>query len=199
MNSNIFGRRATLLTVAIFMAIFSTAFAQTPITQVRAKQLLAEGDAGVLRNHLISKLGATPGKIGDAEKRILTVNGKKVNLQFVSQLVSYKRELVDQITIKITENGITKSLDFVQYANGDIGKLEGTELVTYSGVGTGGNCLDQLTAACSPCRAKIASCLGVSRAYKIYLCLLSKIDGSCLNCGVTAYAILACILLDRIN
>lgn len=191
-----------LLRVAFFLAITLQSFGQnsTPVSLSRANELLNSGDAGTLRNHLVSKLQATAGKVSTAEKITLSGHGKTVNCEIVSQLVSYKRENVEQIVVNFTESGVTRSINLVQYANGDVGVLEGDKLVTYSLASREQACLDELFGPgsnCATCKNKVNVCRtsNNNRVIKTLKCLLLNVDGSCLACGVDYYTLAACILL----
>lgn len=195
------GRRAALLTVAFLLAICSTTSGQSSsvIPNVRALELLSADDAGTLRTHLVSKLQGKPDKISTSERITISGNRKTVTCDIVSQLVTYKTGNLEQITVRFTEEGVTNSINLVQYANGELGVLEGGKLVTYSLASPQQTCLDALFGPgsnCATCRTKVNNCRNSSnRVVKILGCLLRNIDGSCLACGVDYYAISVCILL----
>lgn len=199
MNTSFNGRPAALLTIAFFLTASLFAQNTTALSLARANELLNQGNAGVLRNHLVSRLQATAGKISTSEKiSVSSGSGKTLTCEIVSQLVSYKRESVEQITLNFTENGVTRTIDLVQYANGDLGVLEGEKLVTYSLASREQQCLEDLFGPgsnCAACLNKVNVCRSNNRVVKILKCLLQNIDGSCIACGVDYYAISVCILL----
>jgi hypothetical protein len=201
MISNFFGRNAALLTVAFFLAITATAFGQTA-SRIEAKlvdQLLTTNDAGILRRHLVDHLkGKVESTTATGEKFSITGSGRSITCELVSQTVVIGREKVEQISLVYKESGVTRSLDFVQYANGDFGKLEGAQLVTYSLSANRQACLNELFGPgsnCAACKNKVNACLANNtRLFKVYACLLRNIDGTCLACGVDYYLVLGCIL-----
>lgn len=201
MMTNFIGRSAALLTVAFFLAISVTASGQksTPISLTRANELLTAGDAGILRDHLVSKLNGKLDKISTSERISIVVDRKAVELDIVSQLVSYKTGNIEQITASFTEDGVIKTINLVQYANGEVGVLEGDKLVTYSLASREQACLDQIFGPgsnCAACKSKVTACRNSSnRVVKILACLARNIDGSCFACGVSLSIISACILL----
>lgn len=202
MISNFIGRRAALLSVAFFMAVSTFCFGQsTPIAATRAVELLSGGESGILRTHLLSTLKGKAEKINTSERFTAGAAGKQVVFDVVSQSITLRSGNVEQITIKITEAGITKSIDLVQYANDQLGTMQGGNLVTYSLKSREQDCLNQIFGPgsdCQACLAKVTTCRNSStRITKILSCLLRSIDGSCLRCGIDYYTIYACILLPN--
>lgn len=204
MISNFNGRRATLLSVALLLAVFTNTFAQrvVNIPTATATELLKTGEAGILRSHLIDELKAKADPTISTAQRI-TVSGsnRTVTSEVVSQFVTLKNEKVEQITVTFTEAGVTKSINLVQYANDKLGILQGGQLVTYSLATREQDCLNALFGPgsdCKTCETKINTCRNSSRRItKILSCLLQNIDGSCLRCGIDFYAISVCILLPN--
>ncbi len=198
MISKLICRNAAQITLAFFLAISFTASAQTvtTLTNLRAGDLLKTADAGTLRAHMVDQLKA---KIMDqAVGERFTAGARSITCELVSQNVMIGRDKVEQISLVYIESGVTRTLDFVQYANGDFGKLEGNKLVTYSLSSNRQECLNALFGAgsdCAACKTKVLSCLNSSpRLYKQLSCLLRSIDGSCLRCGVDYYLVMGCIL-----
>ena len=202
MIKHFIGRCAALLTVALLAATFTTVQGQTttPIAKFMANQLLTSGDAAVLRTHLLDKLqGKIDPAAGTSEKTTLSVGGNSVTCEVVSQFITLKNERVEQISINTIQDGTSNTINLVQYANGDLGRLEGGNLVAYSLASRGRECLDELFSSnpnCTICKNKVNNCINRNtRVSRIALCLASNFDGSCISCGLTLTQILTCILL----
>ncbi len=200
MISKLIGRSAALLTVAFFMAISSLANGQT-VTKLSAnsvKQILISNDAGLLRSHLIDKLKGKINAGATGERFTVSGNGRSITTELVSQTVTIGKEKVEQISFIYKESGVTKTIDFVQFANGDLGKLKGNKLVTYSLASNRQACLDALFGPgsnCAACRTKVNNCISSSnRILKVLGCLLRSMDGACINCGIEYYMVVGCIV-----
>lgn len=195
-------RRAALLSFAILFASCVSSFGQAVTTKAIPKakrdQLLTTGEAGSYRSILLNKLGGRVEATGGvSENYSLIANGKSISCDLVSELVSLKSGNIEQITIKITEAGSVREFNLVQYANGDLGTLEGDKLVTYSLSNNSSACLDAQNGqgpSCTACRNKLNTCFGNNRVVRIIGCLLKNFDGSCISCGYQVDVIVACVL-----
>ncbi|GEM_PF-5935832 len=200
MSSNLIGRSAALLTVVFFLASFTTASGQreTTLTKAKRTELLNTVEAVNYRNHLVDKLGGKLNITDGASNAIsVTGDGKTVICEIVSQFVTLRSGNVEQISIRITENNVVQEVNLVQYANGDLGTLEGDKLVTYTLSNTSAACVAALAGngpSCTACRNKLNTCFSNNRVVKIIGCLLRNFDGSCLSCGYQLDAIVACVL-----
>lgn len=187
------GRMAAQLFLAFFMAITTMAIGQktVPLANARHNQLLTSGDAASMRARILSKPGAVVGRKGVSETRTGSVNKKAVTMEVASQFFNTNDGEVEQISIRVNEDGRERFWVLSAINDRIVERLDGGGGFVANAINDARECLRQEldnSAKCNECLDNLSGCaeLGIAQSVVCAGGQFLNPVGPCSRCGLIA-------------